>query len=74
MHMILGTVLAPENPMVRTCATCGVLNGAADFTRDLIHNDEVRKSLLQKKPAIAIDTVKQYLTPESKAAAKPVKQ
>lgn len=66
LHMILGTVLAPENQMLRTCVTCDVLNQAADFTRKVIRDDEVRKSLLQQKPAIAIDAVKEYLSPAPK--------
>lgn len=74
LHMILGTVLAPENQMLRTCATCDALNTAAEFTRELIRNEEVRKSLLQQKPAIALDTVKEYLSPEKKAPEVPVKQ
>jgi membrane protein required for colicin V production len=74
LHMILGTVLAPENQMLRTCVTCDALNEAASFTRELISNEEVRKSLLQQQPAIAIDAVKEYLAPAAKEpdAAKPV--
>jgi membrane protein required for colicin V production len=74
LHIILGTVLAPENQMLRTCVTCGALNEAAAFTRELISNEEVRKSLLQQQPAIAIDAVKDYLAPAAKepGAAKPV--
>lgn len=63
MHMILGTLLAPENQMLRSCATCQVLGGATDLTRQLIQNEEVRKSFLQQEPAIAIDAVKNYLSP-----------
>jgi len=63
LHMVLGTILAPENQMLRTCTTCGVLNDAADVTRNMIKNEEVRKSLLQQEPAIAIDAVKEYLAP-----------
>lgn len=63
LHMILGTVLAPENQMLRTCVTCDSLNSAADFTRKFIKDPEVRKSLLQQEPAIAIDAVKEYLAP-----------
>ncbi len=63
MHMILGAVLAPENQMLRSCLTCDALNGAADITRDFIRNDDVRKSLIQQKPAISIDAVKKYLAP-----------
>lgn len=61
LHMILGTILAPENQMLRACLTCDAMNEAADFTRTLIRDEEVRKSLLQKEPAIAIDAVKEYL-------------
>jgi membrane protein required for colicin V production len=66
LHMILGTVLAPENQMLRTCMTCDALNDAADFTRKFIRDENVRQSLLQQEPAIAIDTVKKYLTPAPK--------
>ncbi len=63
LHVILGTVLAPENQMLRTCVTCETLNGAADLTRELIRNEELRKTLMQQKPAITIDAVKEYLAP-----------
>jgi membrane protein required for colicin V production len=63
LHMILGTVLAPENQMLRACMTCDALNDAANFTRTFIRDENVRQSLLQQEPAIAIDTVKKYLTP-----------
>jgi membrane protein required for colicin V production len=63
LHMILGTVLAPENQMLRACMTCDALNDAASFTRTFIRDENVRQSLLQQEPAIAIDTVKKYLTP-----------
>ncbi|MBU1568096.1 MAG: CvpA family protein [Proteobacteria bacterium] len=63
MHVILGSVLAPENQMLRTCVTCETLNGAADLTRELIRNEELRKTLMQEKPAIAIDAVKEFLSP-----------
>lgn len=65
LHIILGTILAPENQMLRTCTTCGALNKAADLTRELIRDEEVRESLLQQQPAIAIDAVKDYLAPDS---------
>lgn len=63
MHLILGTILAPESQMLRACVTCPTLNGAADLTRELIRNEELRKTLIQQKPAIAIDAVKEYLAP-----------
>ena len=71
LHMVLGTILAPENQMLKTCVTCDALNGAAGFTRELIRNEDVRKSLLQQQPAIAIDAVKSYFAPEKKQIAKP---
>ena len=63
LHVILGTVIAPESQMLQTCVTCATLNRTADFSRELIRNDELRKTLMQQKPAIAIDTVKEYLAP-----------
>lgn len=66
LHMVLGTILAPENQMLRTCVTCDALNEAAGFTRLLIRDEDARKSLLQQQPAIAIDAVKDLFTPEKK--------
>jgi membrane protein required for colicin V production len=71
MHIVLGTILAPENEMLRSCATCKTLGGAADLTRELIRNEEVRKALMQKQPAIAIDAVKEYLAPGSGSDEEP---
>ena len=72
LHVILGTVLAPENQMLRTCVTCETLNGAADLTRELIRNEDLRKTLMQQKPAIAIDAVKEYLAPGGPQKKTPV--
>jgi membrane protein required for colicin V production len=69
LHVILGTILAPENQMLRSCMTCDALNGAAGFTRELIRDEDLRKSLLQQKPAIAIDAVKEYFIPNEKDTA-----
>lgn len=74
LHMILGTFLAPENKMLRTCATCDALNTATEFTRELIRNEDVRKSLLQQKPAIALDAVKEYFSSDKKTPAASVKK
>lgn len=63
LHIILGTVLPPESQMLRTCLTCETLNGAADLTREIIRNEELRKNLMQQKPAISLDAVKEYLAP-----------
>lgn len=61
MHMILGTILAPENQMLRKCMSCDLLNEGADFARQLIRSEEVRKALQQQEPAISLDAVKAYL-------------
>jgi len=71
LHIFLGVILAPENQMLRSCLTCDALNGAADITREFIRNDDVRKSLIQQKPAISIDAVKKYLAPSEKTPAPP---
>ncbi|MEE4135258.1 MAG: CvpA family protein [Desulforhopalus sp.] len=63
IHLFLGTILAPENPMLRGCATCDVLNGAAEYTRTLIRDEEARKALMQQRPAISLDALKDYLAP-----------
>ena len=73
LHMILGTILAPENQMLRNCVTCDGLNDAAKLTRELIRNEDVRKSLIQQTPAISLDTVKEYLAPSQKSPAPPAK-
>ncbi len=65
IHILLGAFLAPDNQMLRTCVTCDSLNGAADFTRELIRSEELRKNLMQQKPAIALETVKGFLVPDN---------
>jgi len=52
LHMILGSVLSPENSMLKECRTCDGLNRATDFARTVIRDEEVRKSLMQQSPAI----------------------
>jgi membrane protein required for colicin V production len=63
MHMVLGTVLAPENQLLRTCETCDELNTATGLALELIRNEEARKALMQQVPAISVETVKDYLAP-----------
>ena len=71
MHLILGAILAPGNQLLRSCLTCDVLNGAADITRQLIRDEDVRKALIQQKPAISLDAVKKYLVPSGEKPASP---
>lgn len=55
IHMVLGTLLAPESTIVRKCVTCDSLNEATDYTLEFVRNERVRKSLQQKEPAIPLD-------------------
>lgn len=66
MHMVLGTVLAPENELLRSCETCDELNAATGLALELVSNEEARKALMQQVPAISVDSVKDYLAPGGK--------
>ncbi|WP_163337125.1 CvpA family protein [Desulfopila sp. IMCC35008] len=59
MHMVLGTILAPENQMLRNCMSCDYLNEGTGLARELIKSEDVRKALQQQQPAIS--AVKEYL-------------
>ncbi len=63
LHIMLGTILVPESELQKNCVTCQPLGEASEFTMRLIRDEEVRKALRQKQPAIAIDAVKGYLSP-----------
>lgn len=65
IHMVLGTLMAPENEMLRTCQSCPTLNTMADKTREFIKDEKVREALRQKKPAIAIDQMSSMLMNKS---------
>lgn len=71
MHMVLGTVLAPENQLLRRCETCDELNVATGLALELIRNEEARKALMQQVPAISVDTVKDYIAPTAKVPTRP---
>ena len=64
VHMLLGTLMAPENEMLRTCQTCPALNKMSDVTRDLIEDEEIREALRHKKPAIVIEEMSSLLMQE----------
>ncbi len=72
IHMALGTVLAPENEILRKCTTCNGLNKATDFTLEFIQNEKVRTSLMQKKPAISPEDVREFFTTPPKEKSAPV--
>ena len=61
VHMLLGTLMAPENEMLRTCQTCPAVNKMTDFTREIIKDPEIREALRHKKPAIAIEEMSSML-------------
>ena len=63
LHLFLGTILAPENQMLRTCASCKVVGDASDYARKLIKDSGVQKTFLAKKSALSLDKVKEYLEP-----------
>jgi membrane protein required for colicin V production len=60
MHLVLGSILAPENTMLRECQTCNGLNAATDLARLIIRDEDVRQSLMQKTPAISTEEVMQF--------------
>jgi len=60
MHLVLGSILAPENTMLRECQTCEGLNAATDYARLIIRDEDVRQSLMQKTPAISTEEVMQF--------------
>ncbi len=74
LHMILGTLLAPENPMLRKCMTCGVLNDTVDVTRQFIRDEDVRKAFTQQHPAISMDAVREFLAPDEEAGEKGIEK
>ncbi len=60
MHMILSSILAPENKMISDCQTCNGLNKATGYARAIIQDEEVRKALMQQTPAISADDVREF--------------
>jgi len=65
LHIVLGTLLAPENDMLRSCRSCPALNHLADVTRQVIRDEDVREALRQNTPAISLDYIDSLLTPET---------
>ncbi|MCG8684423.1 MAG: CvpA family protein, partial [Desulfobacterales bacterium] len=57
LHMVLGSVLSSENDMLRECRTCEALNTVTDYAREIIRDEDVRKSLIQQTPAISTEDV-----------------
>lgn len=72
LHMLLGTLLAPENDTLRTCTACPTINTLTDVSRNIIQDPELREALRQQIPAISIDDVQEYLKPVEEAVAEQV--
>ncbi|MBL4901991.1 MAG: CvpA family protein [Desulfocapsa sp.] len=67
LNMVLSGILAPENTMIRNCQLYPYLNQATEYFRNLIKDETLRETFLQKKPAIAEkpeETEKQKHLPE----------
>jgi len=60
LHMMLSSILPPENAMLRKCQTCNALNKATDYARQFIEDEEVRKALMQQTPAISAEDVREF--------------
>lgn len=71
VHMVLGTLMAPENEMLRTCRTCPTLNKMSDITREIITDEEIREALRQKQPAIAVEEMSSVIMKEVEGGAEP---
>jgi membrane protein required for colicin V production len=71
IHMILTMAVPPENTSFSTCRTCNALTKTVNFSRDLIKDEDVRKALMQQKPAISAQDVKEFFEspPKEKASA-----
>ncbi len=72
LHMLLGTLLAPENDTLRACTACPTINTLTDVSRNIIQDPELREALRQQVPAISIDDVQEYLKPVEEAVPEQV--
>ncbi|MBU0961513.1 MAG: CvpA family protein, partial [Proteobacteria bacterium] len=63
LNMVLTGVLAPENPMIRSCRLCPYVKQATEVFRSLIKDDKMRESFLQKEPAISSEKATESLEP-----------
>ncbi|MBT8360344.1 MAG: CvpA family protein [Desulfobacterales bacterium] len=71
IHMLLGTITAPDNQMLQTCTACPLLNEVTDATRQIIKDENIREALKQQKPAIALDAFKDMLSSKSLSKQEP---
>lgn len=61
IHMLLGTLMAPDNEMLRSCRSCPTLNKMSDLTREIIKDEDIREALRHKQPAIVIEEMSSIL-------------
>jgi len=73
IHMLLGTVTAPDNQMLQTCTACPLLNEVTDTTRRIIKDENIREALKQQEPAIAIDAFKNIISPKASSQKEPAR-
>lgn len=74
LHLILGAILPVDSPTLTSCVTCGPLNQSAELTRELIRNEELRREVIETKPAAVLDKLKEFLAPTSPRAAGPAER
>lgn len=67
IHMLLGTLMAPDNEMLRSCRSCPTLNKMSELTREIITDEEIREALRHKQPAIAIEQMSSILMNQERA-------
>jgi len=53
LNMLLSSVLAPENNMLRDCQFCPYVTQGTTYFQSLIKDDTMRKAFSQNKPAIS---------------------
>ena len=68
LHMILGTILAPENRMLTDCQACKALNDAVDLSRNLIKDEKAREALMRQEAAISLEKAREFLSPPEDAS------
>lgn len=74
LHLILGAILPVDSPTLTSCVTCGPLNQSAELTRELIRNEELRREVIETKPAAVLDKLKEFLAPTSPRVAGPAER
>lgn len=61
LHLVIGSMIPAESRMLKECATCPVLNPAADIARSCITDKQAREALMQRTQAISAEDVMKFL-------------